>query len=311
MTPPGWDTGPGPLPQPLPQPLPEPLIVTFANAAYIPIARNWLAAVDRAGAGARARIIALDAATQAAFPPERVLYRPFADPSADPSAAPKTAAELAPLWAFRIRVLRDLLTQTRTEGPESGPESEPESGPGLIHSDADAVWMQDPRPMIAACATDMVFTQGTIWPPDVHARHGIVLCCGLFCLRDTPAVARFLTRLEARVVQDRDDQVSVNRLLDEDGMDWEVPDPYRIPFRDTAFVASRAVILSRPPAEPASGSASGSARADPPPSVAILPHHLFPRLMDAPDPGVIVAHPMSPKSCEAKIAALTRLGLWI
>ena len=45
----------------------EPMIVTFANAAYIPVVRNWLAAIDAAGVRAPVRIIALDAATRDAL----------------------------------------------------------------------------------------------------------------------------------------------------------------------------------------------------------------------------------------------------
>jgi hypothetical protein len=245
----------------------KPTIVTFANEAYIPVARNWMAALDAAGVSAPIRIVALDAATRDAFPAARVLFRPC------------KAAGLGDLWTFRIRVLRELL----------------EESSGLVHSDADAVWMRDPLPMIADCATEMVFSQGTIWPPDVHAKHGIVLCCGLYYLSNTPSVRRFMAQLEARVAHDRDDQVSVNRLLDEQGVEWVIEEPYRIPFEDTDYIVSRRIILSRHAT---------------PLSVAVLPHHLFPRVMEGPDPKVIVAHPFSPKSCADKIAVLSRLGLW-
>ncbi|EGV27594.1 hypothetical protein ThidrDRAFT_4593 [Thiorhodococcus drewsii AZ1] len=245
----------------------EPTIVTFANEAYIPVARNWLAAIDAAGVSAPVRIIALDAATRDAFSAGRVLYRPC------------DAAHLANLWTFRISVLRALLAEVHW----------------LIHSDADAVWMRDPLPIIADCATDMVFSQGTVWPPDVHARHGIVLCCGFFSLRNTGPVRRFMAQLEARVTLDRDDQVSVNRLMDEGGLEWAVEEPYTIPFRDTVFRASHRIIRSRE---------------DHPVSVSVLPHHLFPRLMDGSVSEVIVAHPLSPKTCADKIAVLSQLGLW-
>lgn len=246
----------------------EPTIVTFANAAYIPIVRNWLAAIEAAGVSAPVRIVALDAATRDALPAEYVIYKPF------------SASDLANLWAFRVRVLRTLLTET----------------PALIHSDVDAVWMRDPLPMIADCTTDMVFSQGTVWPPDVHTQHGFVLCCGFFYLRNTEPVHRFMAQLEKRVLQDKDDQVAVNRIVGEMGLMWDVVEPYTIPFRDTAFVASRQVIHSK----------GGH-----PLSVAVLPHHLFPRLMDGTDSDVIVAHPLSPKTCADKIDVLSRLGLWL
>ncbi len=244
-----------------------PSIVTFSNEKYIPVARNWLAAIKAAGVAAPVRIIALDDATRNAFPSDQVLYRPC------------DASEFADIMAFRITVLRELLAESS----------------GLIHSDADAVWLRDPLPMINGCAGDMVFSQGTIWPPDVHSQTGIVLCCGLFFLRNTEAVRWFMARVEARVACDRSDQASVNRLLLEDGIEWSVDAPYAIPFGDTFFTASRQVIRSR---------------SDQPLAVSVLPHHLFPRLMPAADPEVFVAHPLSPKTCEGSVSVLSQYGLW-
>lgn len=244
-----------------------PFIVTFSNERYIPVARNWLAAIEAAGVAAPVRIVALDDATRKAFPSEKVLYRPC------------DASGFADIMAFRITVLRELLANSS----------------GLIHSDADAVWLRDPLPMINRCGGDMVFSQGTVWPPDVHSRTGIVLCCGLYYLRNTGPVRRFMARVEARVACDRSDQASVNRQLLEDGIEWRVDDPYAIPFGDTYFTASRQVIRSR---------------SDQPFAVSVLPHHLFPRLMPAADPEVFVAHPLSPKTCEGSVAVLSQYGLW-
>ena len=187
--------------------------------------------------------------------------------------------DLSGLWKFRVQILRELLSETH----------------GIIHSDSDAVWIRDPWPSIESCGADMVFSQGTIWPPDVHARHGIVVCCGLFYLKNTNAVRLFMEQLEAKVMVDKDDQVSVNRLLDEGGGKWSVTEPYTIPFRNTRFIASHRPITS-----------TGNF----PASVAILPHHQFPRLMDAPDADVIVAHPISAKNCADKIKTLSSLNLW-
>lgn len=246
----------------------SPIIVTFANADYIPIARNWLSALQALSIRASIRIIALDAATRDAFPAELVIYRPY------------EIRNLSGLWQFRVTILRELLSETD----------------GIIHSDADAVWMRNPLPTIESCSTDMVFSQGTTWPRDVHARHGMVVCCGLFYLRNVSFVQDFMEELENRVSIDQDDQVSVNRLLDESGVTWDVTNPYAIPFRETEFIASR---------QPTFSAGNDST------SVAILPHHLFPRMMDAPDPDVIIAHPLSPKNCTDKITVLSHLGLWL
>lgn len=245
----------------------QPTIITFANKAYIPVVLNWLRAIDRLNLNATVRVVALDEATRDALPPERVLFRPL------------KVTDLGALWLFRVKILRELLVECE----------------GLVHSDADAVWMRDPLPAIQACNSDLVFSQGTVWPPDIHARHRIVVCCGFFYLRRTDSVLELLDELESRVEIDQDDQKSFNKLLDGRGVQWEIAEPYSIAFRDTDFIASREVIRGCWAA---------------PPSVAILPHHQFPRLIERISAEVIVAHPLSPKDCAAKIQHLSLLGLW-
>lgn len=247
--------------------MPSPLIVTFVTEDYIAVTANWLRAMDALRLDAPIRVITLDDASRSAFPAARTLH------------APLSASDLGALWVHRVAVIRALLAE----------------GHDVIHSDSDALWVGDPLPLIAACDADMVFSQGTVWPPDVHARHGLVLCCGLFRLRATPTVADFMATVESRLALDRDDQVSLNRLLDEAGLRWTLREPYRIPFRDTEIVASREIIQA----------AAGNH-----PSVAVLPHHRFPRLVERLDPDVLVAHPLCGKTRTEKQATLSALGLW-
>lgn len=245
----------------------EPKIVTFATEEYIPLAHNWIAAIESAAVRAPVCIVALDAATRDAFPAELVLYRPH------------ETKNLGEFWTFRVRILRELL----------------EEAPGLIHSDLDAIWIRNPLPIIVQCKAKMVFSQGTIWPPDMHAKHHIVVCCGFFYIENTAVVRGFMKRLEAQVSLDFDDQVSMNRLLDAVGVEWKVEEPYTISFRKKSFIASRKIIRSSKDSDF---------------SVAILPHHLFPRVMKYPSQKAMVAHPVSPKTYEDKVSCLSHLGLW-
>ena len=245
----------------------RPLVLTFVDRNYIPVGRNWLRAVSGLGIDAEMRLVALDAETRAAIPGEATLYRP------------SHGEGYKALLQRRIGILCEALEQGRT----------------VIHSDADAVWLRDPLGEFEACGTEMVFTQGTVWPPDIHARHGVVLCCGLFYARSTPQVRAFMAAVGKRVAADRSDQIGVNRLADAHGIRWTVRDPYQVAFRDTAFTASREPILS----EGGSG-----------PSIAVLPHHRFPRLIDRVGEDVVVAHPLSDKTCAGKREALSQLGLW-
>jgi len=244
-----------------------PTILTFVSEDYIPVGLNWLNRIRALRPEAEVQVIALDRATMEAFPPDVVKYAPARKP------------RLSALWTHRIDVLCDLLAR----------------GHDVVHSDADAVWVRDPLPYIQSCKAEMVFSQGTIWPPDVHARHGVVLCCGLFYLQSSPAVRGFMRKARRRVQNDKDDQKSINRMIDENGVRWKITDPYSIPYGDATFTASRQPILS----EVNTG-----------PTVAVLPHRLFPRLVDELTPDVMVAHPLSGKTCAAKIEVLSRLGLW-
>jgi hypothetical protein len=252
----------------------NPIIVTFVSEPYIPVGLNWLKAISALETGANIRIIALDEATKNAFPEPVILYRPV------------ESGGLAGLWVHRTAVLRELLDQ----------------GFGVIHSDADAIWVRNPLPMMEACGTEMVFSQGTVWPPDVHARRGIVVCCGLFYMRSTPAVRGFMVKAQQQVTRDMevdkglDDQVAINRLIDQDLIKWVATGKtYDIEFRGLKFSASHSTIL---------GESVGG------PTVAVLPHHLFPRVVTEISPEMMVAHPFSGKTCAEKVEVLSKLGLW-
>ena len=248
-------------------------IVTFCNAAYIPVTSNWLSGLAKLGLDDLVTIVTLDDATRDAFPQDRVLHRPH---SGDPM-------NLAVLWSHRLCVLRDLLSDSQS----------------VIHSDADAIWLRNPLPDIEACNSPIVFTQGTFWPRDVHARRGVVLCCGLFYLRSEPGVLRFLDSVLTQMEADLDDQIAINRVVDTCFKPWQIVEPYKIPFRDTHFVASRK------PMRTASSDKSSFHL-----SISILPHHAYPRLVDRISDEVVIAHPLSGKTLKEKEFCLAELGLW-
>lgn len=252
----------------------SPRIVSFCNAEYIPVAKNWLLALHKIKLAQRATIVSLDAATRDAFPPEHILHWPI----------PVVDLKLSDLWSHRLKVLHYLVSL----------------GESIIHSDADAVWLSDPRPDLEACATDVVFSQGTVWPPDVHQRHGLVLCCGFFFISPGPRSLRFLDHVISRLDQDQDDQAAVNRFIADRIEAWEIHDSYQIPFNDTYFTASRAPIYPKIPADDKLGL-----------SVSILPHHAYPRLLKKTLSHTVVAHPLAGKSVSDKMACLDALGLWM
>lgn len=248
-------------------------IVTFCSSDYIPVALNWLQSIEKVGPDADLVIVCLDDETRRAFPADIVLCRPLQVDGTDLSA----------LWIHRIKVLQEML----------------QAGEAIVHSDADAVWLRDPLADIQACGDPIVFSQGTVWPPDVHARLGLVLCCGFFFLRPEPAVLRFLQAVAARCEQDGDDQAAVNRVMAGWITSWQIEQPYRIGFRDTSYVASRSPMRAR------GTDLQGEAF-----TLSVLPHHAYPRLVDAVTDETVVAHPLTGKTLQEKEIELGRLGMW-
>jgi hypothetical protein len=246
----------------------EPLIVTFADASYLPLLRIWLARLKEL-ALAHVKVFCLDRPTLT-----------WCETQGVSASAVSWDGSLSDLWAQRIRVFSQLLA----------------AGHDIIHSDTDAIWIQNPLQVgsAARCEADLLFSQGTVWPPDVHDRWGFVLCCGWFRARPTRATRSFFQALEADVKGSGDDQISVNRILVTLCATWNQSrsGDYALPFRD------RLVQCWREPIAATAGELS----------VALLPHREFQRLPE-PFEQAVVKHYLTPKNCVQKLAALRTLGL--
>jgi len=184
--------------------------------------------------------------------------------------------DLGKLWIHRVDVILELM----------------EEGYDIIHSDADAVWIKDPLPYLETLPQDMLFSQGTIWPPDVQDKWGFVLCCGFFIIRSNKKTLQFFKELLERVKQDKDDQVSCNRLLLEKNTIWDQPsNPYTIDFRGKQFICSHQV---------RKGKTKGL-------SIGLLPHSSFQRLFEVSD-DVYVRHLISEKESDDILNVLEQYG---
>jgi hypothetical protein len=249
----------------------SPLVVSFSDWNYRPVLENWLLHLGLLGIR-ETRIYCLDARTRD-WCQER---------SVDARLLPWDG-NFAGLWKQRLAVFRDLLA----EGTE------------LIHSDLDAVWLGNPFAPDSAARRpeDLVFSQGTIWPPDVFQAWSFVLCCGWFWVKPTPAARRFFSDLAQDVATTGDDQISVNRLLKARGIRWDASTSpaYRIVFNGNKL----SCWLGPLPGQTSDGELS----------VAMLPHRQYQRLPEAGN-NIVVRHLLTPKKCDDKIAALRAFGLW-
>lgn len=248
----------------------QPTVIAFANAGYATLTENWIWHMRRIG---------VDNVTLCALDDETLR---LARTNGTPAVRVGDTARLADLWILRAQLFRALASQ-RID---------------FIHSDVDAIWLRDPRPRLLGTQAQLAFSQGTVWPNDIARAWGFVLCCGLFLARATPTVAEFFERLSQRIVDEKDDQTSLNRALRDGGATWDV----------AAIDAGRS--------EREWNSISFSIFADPllgkagDLSLALMPHAEFPRLPDLPGPRALVAHPIAPKDAKAKIERLAKLGLW-
>jgi hypothetical protein len=251
-------------------PRPDPLTVTFVDANYLPLLELWLPRLAQLGVE-RVKVFCLDGRTLEWCRSQGVA-----------AAQIEWTGNLRDLWTQRIRVFSELLA----------------AGQEFVHSDIDAIWIRNPLRTGSAVERDedLVFSQGTVWPPDVHDQWGFVLCCGWFRARPTLAARAFFEGLEQDVRQTGDDQISVNRLLSALGASWNHgrSGDYQLAFRDRVVQCwTRAVR-----AQTTAGSLS----------VALLPHREFQRLPEDSD-HAIVKHYLTPKNCAQKLNALREYGL--
>lgn len=240
------------------------IILVFANYSYLPVLENWLAAVKKIDVD-NYLVISLDEKLYQYLQEKKIatLLRPC-------------DMDLGQLWIHRIEIILELL----------------EEGYNIIHSDADAIWLKDPQPYLEKLSHDMIFSQGTIWPPDVQEKWGFVLCCGFFYLRSNPQAVKFVRKLSGRVRKDKDDQISCNRVLLESGIVWDEPfQRYKIDFRNREFVCSHHV---------RSGKSNDM-------SIALLPHAQFQRIFEK-ENDVYIRHIISEKNSDDIINVLEDSG---
>ena len=229
-------------------------IVVFANYNYLPVLENWLEAVRRIHVE-NFMIISLDEKLHHYLQGKKIasLLRPC-------------ELDLGKLWIHRVDIILELM----------------EEGYDIIHSDADAVWIKDPQPYLNKLDQDMIFSQGTYWPLDVHKKWGFVLCCGFFYMKSNKKTLDFMNKLAERVRIDKDDQISCNRLLMEEGLSWGVPeDTYTLTFRDHDFICSTKCIFGKTDTL----------------SAVLLPHAKFQRITE-PSDDVYVKHLISEKNSD-------------
>jgi len=239
-------------------------IITFANYNYLPVLENWLEALKIINVN-NFMVISLD----------EKIHNYLLNKNINSRLKP-CELDLGKLWIHRVEVIAELLDE----------------GYDIIHTDADAVWLKNPISYLNKIKSDMIFSQGTHWPNSAYKKWNFVLCCGFFYLKNRSNTKQFIKKLLKRVKKDRDDQVSCNNILLEDGVEWTIPkDTYTLSFREKEFLCSKEIIF---------GKTSSL-------EIALLPHNKFQRISET-SKEVYVKHLISEKNSDDIMTILEESG---
>lgn len=233
------------------------IISILSNYKYRLVLENWLSAINKLGIK-NYLVISLD---------EQILE--YLNTRNIQTYYHKTGERIEDVFLTKIYILKSIL----------------ELNYNFIHSDADAIWLKNPlNDYFYMQSNDMVFTQGTIWPPHVHQTWGFVLCTGLFFVRSNGNTKIFLKDVyesfcNEKVNYKKCDQWHFNHIIERDGIEWDIDGSYELTFQNKKFICFNKII---------NGTTSKY-------TIALLPHALFQRVNEEKSP-VFVKHLFSEKT---------------
>lgn len=241
------------------------IVISFGNYAYRKVAIAWLNKLRRAGVE-NYMFISMD----------EDLFK-LLNQEGFNTVLNKFEGSLSDLWIFRLKVISRLLT----------------IGLNVIHSDSDAFWLQNPIPELRAIPSDIISSQGTIFPPDCLEQWGFVLCCGFQYFRARAHTLAFFEQLLPLVEKVKDDQKAINQLLLIQRVNWgNIVASYKLSVNDKQFDCYTANINGR--------TANGL-------NVTVLPHCKYQRVFESNASNPLILHLLSDKTQDAKLASLKRI----
>ena len=254
-------------------------IVAFGNGSYSELANVWLSYISKLGLLDKVLIIALDNEIEKEISDFKVkiIRSPYHIKSKG----------LNGFWKFRCEVFIKILANYGS----------------FVHSDLDAIWLKNPFDYIKNIESDLIFSQGTVYPRPMFDKYGFVACCGFFGIRDSNSSRLFLKILKSDVQTTGDDQVSVNKIIFNFLKSLEIKDIYY----EKAYFANGQVFPLKCSNFPIMGKFSNFYGQEL--LLTILPHFLFPRLKKSINKSTIVAHPLAPKNNTEKIKLLKEINL--
>ena len=241
------------------------LIIAFGNFSYKDVALAWLAKLNDCKVE-NYIFISLDSE----------IHNHLIDNGFN-SVLHAFEGELGDFWVFRLKTINSLIG----------------SGLNIVHSDADAFWIDNPLDEINSIDADIISSQGSVFPQDVLAEWGLVLCCGFQVFRSTLKTLALFESLIPLVEEFKDDQMAINRLLKMRGLKWSKDaDSYRLSHNNLDFQCFRDVIFGQDESNL---------------KVALLPHSKYQRYFEGINKDLKVLHLLSDKTQDAKLTRLKEI----
>jgi len=111
---------------------------------------------------------------------------------------------LTKLWLHRLKVIQHLLN----------------NGVNVIHTDCDAVWLQNIYDHIKDSNKDIEISRGVGHPRAIVQRWGFSCCCGFFYIKSNNRTRRFMNEWIRIADEVGDDQSAFNKILFVRGIKW-------------------------------------------------------------------------------------------
>ena len=241
------------------------IIISFGNFAYKDVAFAWLKKLQDVGVSNYV-FIAMDSELHGLLSQRgycSVLLQ-FDD-------------VLGELWVFRLKTIKRIL----------------DVGLNVLHSDVDAFWLKNPMPYLKSIQSDLISSQGTVFPHDCWKEWGFVLCCGFQYFRPSVATLAFFEELIPLVEEVKDDQTALNSLLLKHQTTWKTPNArYQLSINKKVFNCFY---------DPIYGHSAKNLK------ICLLPHSSYQRLLEKNVRNTYVLHLLSDKTQDSKIQSLKQI----
>jgi hypothetical protein len=180
------------------------------------------------------------------------------------------------------------------------------AGYNVIFSDADAVWLRDPRPYIDG--SDIAFQRIDHHPAPVSRLWGFAACTGFVCFAHGAETVAFLDRCIEHHRSFHSDQVALNVALLQGEPSWHCGHAGWTPPGNANHYdrASRRIAFAKVMRSPIIGQLSQRSL-----QLLALPHDKFWRHHWIPNPltDMVICHPNSPKNDAEKMKILDTMGV--